>query len=202
MAKTEVEGKFDYLVSKVIWPHFKSLGYKKSGNNFRFYDETTGLGKIVNFQKSTYYNKEHIHFTINIGVFLNNEHLTWGRLLGNKFTEPCCVLRERIGDLMKINNIWFDLTSETDTIELNNDIEDMCIKYIIPYLSKYNSTHDVFHAIVDKSRNSINEIKALFYSGYIKEALTILGREIDGAKNEHFLQNLLSTRKDFENIKY
>ncbi len=33
MVKTEIEEKFDYLVSKVIWPHFKPLGYK-NGNAF------------------------------------------------------------------------------------------------------------------------------------------------------------------------
>lgn len=199
MAKTEIEEKFDYLVSKVIWSHFKPLGYKKSGNNFRFYDDTNEWGKIVNFQKSMYYNKEHIHFTINIGLFLNDTYLNFGKPPGNKFTEPSCVIRNRIGDLMNTKDTWYDLTPETDIENFSENIETIFKKYILSYLNKYKSKQDIFFALTQKIRYSVNELECLFYNGYKKQALDALEKELKGAKNEHYIQNLLKTKNEFLN---
>lgn len=198
--KTDIEEKFDYLVSKIIWPQFKKLGYKKSGYNFRYYNNIEGCGKIVNFQKSTYYNKFHIHFTINTGLFIDNPHLNFGKSLGDKFTEPCCVVRNRIGDLMNTNDIWYDITESTDIDQLQKAIEDAFDNFIMPYLAKYNATADIVHSFLTKPRFSVREIEYLFHSGYKKEAKTILDREISGSKNEHHLNSLLQVKKEFENI--
>src|SRR3982751_5214409 len=99
MPKTDVERDFDGLVSLIIWPIFKKKGYKKKGNNFRFFD-TSGWGKIVNFQKSSFYNKNHINFTINIGLYLPEaEKFHCNQLSNEKFSEPSCIVRKRIGRL-------------------------------------------------------------------------------------------------------
>ena len=202
MAKTEVEEKFDYLVSKTVWPHFKSLGYKKSGNNFRFYNEKDGLGKIVNFQKSIFYDKQHIHFTINIGIYsLEIDKYRSSPQLGAKFLEYNCPIRIRVGALLGERDIWFDLNNDIDETKLYSKIEDTFIKNILPYLSKFDSQKDVFNALLSKMWLHSYEIKALFYNGYEKRALEQLKKEIKRAKEtnkEVYLKNLIELEKELE----
>ncbi|NDV95271.1 DUF4304 domain-containing protein [Dysgonomonas sp. 521] len=201
MAKTEIEKKFDYLVSKIIWPHFKTLGYKKSGNNFRFYNEE-GLGKIVNFQKSVYYDKQHIHFTINLGIYSMEIDKYWSsRQLGPKFLEYNCPIRIRIGRLLEDRDIWFDLTNNIEEAKLYSKIENIFIKNILPYLAKFQSQEDIFKALLNKIDLYPYEIKALFYNGYKKRALEELEKEIKRAKetgNNGYLENLIKLEKELE----
>lgn len=198
MARTEIEEKFNYLVTKVIWPYFKSLGYKKSGNNFRFYNEE-GWGKIVNFQKSISYSKQHIHFTLNIGLFLDDSYLYFGRSPGNKFTEYECVIKNRIGQLIGLGDTWYDLTSKTDTDGFNQEIRSIFNEYIIPYLSKYNSKKDIFSEIINKKQNNTIELECLFYNGYKKEALSALEKGIKETNDKIYLRDLLRLKKELEN---
>jgi len=203
MAKTEIEEKFDYLVSRVIWPHFKVLGYKKSGNNFRFYNDEEGWGKIVNFQKSVFYDKQHIHFTINLGIYSLNIDKYWGsRQAGAKFLEYNCPIRVRVGHLLEGRDVWFDFTNETNEVQLYSKIENIFIKHILPYLNKFNSQKDIFVALLNKISLYPYEIKALFYNGYKERALEELEKELESASkedNKAYLDNLIKLKKELEN---
>ena len=61
--------EFDKLVRQVLWPPFKALGYKKTGNNYRYYDPA-GWGKIVQFQKSQWNSASELNFTVNVSLYL------------------------------------------------------------------------------------------------------------------------------------
>jgi len=179
MSKTETEKQFDRLVSKIIGPHFKSLGYKKSGNNFRYYDSDGEFGKIVNFQKSSYYGRDHIHFTINVGLYLAEFELYHtGKNSGEKFRESICAVRQRIGSLMNKNDIWYDLNPETNITQLQERLEQNIVRKVIPYLNKIKTREDVItQLLIEGSDYFIARIKTLFHNGHQERALNILEQE-------------------------
>jgi len=184
MAKTETERQFDNLVSKVIYPHFKAMGYKKKGNNFRYYDNDNEFGKIVNFQKSSFYSKDHIHFTVNVGLYLADfEFYLTGKKSAEKFSEPICAVRQRIGKLMSKLDTWYDIDSETENIEkVQRKLEQDFLNCVIPYLNKIKTREDIiYHLIIEGSDYTIAQIKTLYYNGQQERALNILKREYRGA---------------------
>jgi hypothetical protein len=179
--KTEIEKKFDILVSHVF-TFFKPLGYKKKGNNFRFYDKEIEFGKIINFQKSIYYNKQHIHFTINASVYFSDyEYYMWGKKTHENFTEPSCVIRDRIGS-------WYDLNEETDFEKLKEQLE-RDFKKIISYFNKIRTREDVINQIIINAKvygiYGYGIIKTLFYNGQKERALNLFEQAMKQASKEY-----------------
>lgn len=183
MAKTETEKQFDNLVSRVIWPHFKALGYKRSENNFRYYDSESGFGKIVNFQKSSHYNSGHIHFTVNTGLYLSDfEYHHTGQKSAEKFTESVCAVRQRIGALMNKPDQWYDLDPATDVARLQERLERNFSEFVIPYLNKIRTREDVIvRLITDGSDYLVARIKTLYYNGHRERALNLMTQEYRAA---------------------
>ena len=180
MAKTETEKQFDNLISKVIFPYFKELGYKKTGNNFRYYDNDSKSGKIVNFQKSSFYNKDHIHFTVNTGLYLAEfEFYLTGKKSEGKFSEKICAVRQRIGQLMNQSDIWYDIDLEKENIvRLQERVKQDFLTYVIPYLNKITTREDIIrHLINESSHYVVARIKTLYYNGQRERALNILDKE-------------------------
>jgi len=202
MSKTEVELSFDFLVSKIIWPHFKSRGYKKSNNNFRFYDPS-GWGKILNFQKSIYFNKNFIKFTINTGLYLAEaEQFHCKMQSGEKFQESMCMVRQRIGHLSDSKtDLWFDLSEETDKIILYITVEKDVKDYIIPYLDSVNSRKDILTFFVNghKSMYPAAQIQTLFFNGYKELAKLQLEEALKKTDNPHFKETLNEIKHKFDN---
>jgi hypothetical protein len=114
MLKTAVQLRFDQLVTKVLWPAFKARGYRKTGNNFRYYD-LLGWGKIVNIQKSAFGDRHNTRFTVNTGLYVAEADRIWtGRVAAEKFSEPDCLIRARIGQLNGSGqDHWYGLTEQT-----------------------------------------------------------------------------------------
>ncbi|UYZ57634.1 DUF4304 domain-containing protein [Hymenobacter latericus] len=177
MPKTSVEAEFDFLVSKVIWPHFKARSYRKAGNNFRclHVDES---GKILSFQKSRFYDKQHIHFTLNAGMYLPevDEFRT-----SNTFTEPDCFIRKRIGFLKpERHDLWYDILPTTNTAELHKAVEDDVVSYILPFLNQAQSRSDMLQLIIDQPQlvHAPTAIRVFHANGYLAEAQARLQQEL------------------------
>ena len=202
MAKTEAEQFFDTLVSKYIWPYFKKRGYKKTGNNFRYYDHT-GWGKIVNFQKSIYYNKEFIHFTVNTGLYLSEaEQYHCGTTSFEKFQESMCMLRQRIGNLSDLKeNLWFDIDNNVNKVDLTQTVEGYFVKYIIPYLDAINSKEDILKFFINGHRSHYiaAQIETLFANGYTELAKQQLEKELDKTTNSRYLEVLTKISERYAN---
>lgn len=62
-----VQNIFRRLINEIYIEYFKPNGWKKQGSNYRYIDDS-GLGKIINFQKSKWNDVDNIEFFIN---FLN-----------------------------------------------------------------------------------------------------------------------------------
>lgn len=203
MPKTKAEQSFDFLVSKIIWPHFKAKGYKKSGNNFRFYTHE-GWGKIVNFQKSAFYDKNHISFTINTGLYLaETEKFHCNQQSHEKFQEAMCLVRKRIGELAdNRGDLWFDLNDDTDVLSLAEPIEDLFKEYVIPYLDKINSRDDILRFLVNGYRSyyTAAQIQTLYVNGYRDLARQQLKEALHTSRhNPYSLEMLRTIEQSFEN---
>lgn len=85
-----VQDIFKRLISEIFTEYFKPLGWKKQGSNFRYVDES-GIGRVINFQKSKWNNSDNIEFYINYGLYMEA-----GNDIENKsFKEYECQFRNR-----------------------------------------------------------------------------------------------------------
>jgi len=136
--KTIAEAKFNNVVKLSFHETLKPLGFKKKGNNF--YSQKNGVGHIINLQKSYYYSKDHIHFTINTGVFLPEYWLAFYNFFNKPVpdypTEAECILRMRIGSLRNENDKWYDITNDTDEYSLIKEMKENLNEYILPHFGQ------------------------------------------------------------------
>ena len=59
-----VQNIFRRLINEIYIEYFKPNGWKKQGSNYRYIDDS-GLGKIINFQKSKWNDVDNIEFKYN-----------------------------------------------------------------------------------------------------------------------------------------
>ncbi|WP_295653128.1 DUF4304 domain-containing protein [uncultured Mucilaginibacter sp.] len=151
--KTSAELAFDSIVTDIFHKTLKPRGYKKKGNNF--YIQNNGIGKIINLQKSKYNSKEYISFTINTGIFSpeywNNYYNYSNKGIPDYPTEPECILRRRIGELLGTKDTWYEISADSDIDELKAIQFYNLSRVILPYFDKINSNDDILIEL-DKGR--------------------------------------------------
>ncbi|HEX8427965.1 DUF4304 domain-containing protein [Hymenobacter sp.] len=180
MTKTPAQIRFDNLVSITLWPEFKAKRYRKTGNNFRLYSPA-GWEKIVNIQKSMFSNKNDICFTVNTGLYLPEADTIFETPRGEKFLEPDCLVRKRIGNLNGLqSDLWYDLTENTTINDLEIRVKQNFSQFIIPYLESIQSRDDILKQIIWEHRpNDEMAIRTLFICGYQEEARQWIEDEIN-----------------------
>ncbi len=168
MALTEI--KFDRVIKEGFQPLLKPLGFKKKANNF--YLQEKDLGKLINIQKSTLYSKQHIHFTINIGIFLAEY---WNGLLYNQKNElpnfpeiTECLIRERIGTLKAQQDIWYDIEEKTDEDKLIAEMKLNISEYILPYFNLTKTKEDMLK-LLDLENRFIQPLDKLIVYAELKQ---------------------------------
>ena len=60
---------FKRLINEIFLLKFKPYGWKKQGSNFRYID-ASGLGRVINFQKSKWNTADELEFFINYGLYI------------------------------------------------------------------------------------------------------------------------------------
>jgi len=147
--KTAAEIKFDHLIKQGFHEVLKPLGFKKKGTNF--YRKLPDLGQIINIQKSVYYSKDHIHFTINTGIFLPEywNAVNEGKELPEYPTEPHCMIRKRIGELRELGDSWYDVDDKTDEAALITEMKTNVENYILPHFNRISTHEDIVNVIDD-----------------------------------------------------
>jgi hypothetical protein len=189
MPKTEVEARFDELVSKVIGPHFKPRGYRKAGNNFRCL-HADGSGRMLQFQKSQTSSWDGLKFTINLGFYLPEADR-----FAPSFTEPACFIRQRIGDLRpERRDWWYELTA-ANTAPLFQTVEHDVLTYALPFLEQARSRPDMLQLLLTQPGLSAHPtaIEVLHANGYRAEALQRLQQALAQATrpvHQRFYQDL------------
>lgn len=195
MRQSDLQIRFDQLVRQTLWPLFQAKGYKRQGNNFRQYVVTEGWGRILNVQKSANNGPDCIRFTLNAGLYLlaaervNN----WGRVSAERFLEPDCLVRKRIGWLNGTRqDTWYELTPITPPGAVEQQVLADVQQFILPYLQRVHSAHELIAQVVrEKDPNNADGIRAAFAGGLPKLALAWLDEEVDATIYQHKKAELL-----------
>jgi hypothetical protein len=200
MAKTDVQTRFNSLVSQILCPNFKVRGYRKTGNNFRFYS-TAGWGKIVNIQKSAFSSRDEISFTINTGLYLIKADTMFESAKEERFTESDCLIRKRIGQLNGgfQGDLWYALNEQI----LPKEVEEKALRdtqyFVIPYLDSIQSETDILNQIInERNPKSEEAIRTLFAYGYSTEAYKWLNEEIATTIYSSWRNQLLKLRSSLK----
>ena len=192
--KTSTEVKFDNIIKQGFHEILKPKGFKKKGNNF--YLKRPELGQIINIQKSSFYSKDQIHFTINTGIFIP-EH--WKGLLYNQGkelpsipTEPECLIRKRIGELPMQHDTWYDVDEKSDEVELISEMKDNLERHILPYFNTVSTKEDVLN-FIDAKQLHLQPLGKLIVYGelqLIDKAKVEYDRMFQEKLNPHFLETV------------
>lgn len=81
---------FNRLIGEIFTEYYKPLGWKKQGANYRYIDES-GLGRVINFQRSKWNSDGKIDFFINYGLYME----VGNELVNKSFKEYECQFRNR-----------------------------------------------------------------------------------------------------------
>jgi hypothetical protein len=196
--KTATETKFEILITEVFTPVLKPLGYRKKANNF--YKSLNGIGKIINIQKNKYSSKDHISFTINTGIFSpeywNVTYNYFNKPIPNYPTEPDCILRRRIGNLLNTGDIWYEINAETDIGALKTEQSRNLLTVILPYFESINSNEDILNELDKGTALTVAPITKLILLGelnMLEEAQFEYRKLLEETHNSHFQ----STIKEF-----
>lgn len=192
-----MEEQFKELL-KQIQLLLKPLGYKKDGSNFRLFQED-GLGKIVNFQKSRYNDKESCSFTINVGIYFEKDSE-----IDKKFKEYDCQIRQRSGCIKHGNDTWWTITPQTDFEKLCMELETHVVNDVIPYLDNFISKEQVINLILDGNASKYAGTPVFhFYTarlladmGYGDRVLPHI-KNIKGKLFEKLVNEILSDKPEF-----
>jgi len=168
--KTPTEIKFDKVIKEGFHEILKPLDFKKKGNNF--YLQLEDLGQIINIQKSTYYSKDHIKFTINTGLFVPEFWLAYYNFSDKGIptfpTEPECLVRQRIGELKKQIDTWYDIDNNTNVDNLIMEMNDNINNYILPYFDTHNSKDGILFGLDNNTLKTERLGKLITYGEYKK----------------------------------
>lgn len=141
------------LINDTTAPLLKSMGFKKSGNNF--YREIGDIGQCVNVQQSRWNSLESKEFTINIGLLHKEIFKTHLNKEIPKFPrEYDCLVCTRLSHLKNRGDHWYELNTNTALEAIAKEINNDVISYLIPFLIQY----DQFNNWIDLVTNSNNII--------------------------------------------
>jgi len=128
--------QFDEVLKEVITPQLKSLGFKKSGNNF--YRDLGDIGQCFNVQQSRWNTADAKTFCFNIGLIHKEIYKDLSNCDFPKFPkEYDCQVSGRLGLLKFEKDEWYELSSQTDLETLKATITYDLITYVNPFFLKY-----------------------------------------------------------------
>lgn len=200
--KSITQAKFDSIIKESFHATLKPLGFKKKGNNF--YSQKDGLGHIINLQKSSYYSKDHIHFTINTPVFLPEYWAIYysasHKPLPDYPTEPECILRTRIGKLRNEKDKWYDITPDTPEVNMVDEMKRELNDYILPHFERLSSK-DMLIVHLDSEANHAAPLEKLIVFGELgqkEKAQKEFGRLLsESTRNPGFQDTLKEYAKKY-----
>ena len=123
---------FKRLINEIFLLKFKPYGWKKQGSNFRYID-ASGLGRVINFQKSKWNTADELEFFINYGLYIEIDN----QLVNKFFKEYECQFRARTG----LDKGSFHLNSDTDFETLQRRVEQALDEAINQFDKVGNKEH-------------------------------------------------------------
>lgn len=154
---------FDEMITKVISPYLKKMGFQKLRNSF--YLPLEGNWGIINFQRSQTSDSNLIIFTVNIGIaskrilqFLGQaEHTKKPDIWDTQW-------RMRIGHLMPENNdMWWNIDQKTNIDELGNTLVNIVTNYALPAIREFIHDENLRDLWLSGKSPSLTETQRLLY---------------------------------------
>lgn len=144
--KTDTQIKFDTIVKEGFTLLLKPLSFKKKALNY--YRRLAEVGHIINIQKSSYGDRDHIKFRINIGIF---EPKFWSVSHKGQVpdypTEPICLIRKTTNDLRGRKDLWYEVNDTTDEQKLIREVQEDIQNYILPFFDQLDSVEKILSAL-------------------------------------------------------
>jgi hypothetical protein len=127
MPLIDLKSEFDSIIRDTIAPFFKTLGFKKQGQNFA--RVTNDLFQCFNIQRSQWNSYESsVSFTFNFG-FYNSEirRIAWNKEDNLSFPKTTdCFLYSRVGPFSHGRDHWYELNADSDNdqvaLAIKNDL--------------------------------------------------------------------------------
>lgn len=144
---TDVSDSYKSIVKKVfILLKKQGFAFKKDGFNFRLIDETSQpkTAWVINFQRSAYGTKDHISFTVNLGVLVEYGN----KPIPPKLKEWECPIRKRPASWTEKYNCdkWWDITGTTDLESLYQELQELTLESIIPFFISTRLVSDLLRS--------------------------------------------------------
>lgn len=104
--------------------------------------------------------------TLNTGVFCPRVHqICWGDVPPSFVTEPFCIVRARIGQLMHGRDLWWRLDSDTTIIEVLQAVNNC----VLPYLNGTHSLAALEHVLISSQDDKQKYPLSVIYLAIIKQ---------------------------------
>ena len=163
---TDTQIKFNTVVKEGFTPLLKPLSFKKKALNY--YRQLSEVGHIINIQKSSYGDRDHIRFRINIGIF---EPKFWSVSHTGQQpdypTELACLIRKTINDLQNRKDLWYEVNDVTDEQKLIKEVQKDIQNDILPFFNQLDSVQKIFLALEkDSNLLGITFDLLIFYGEY------------------------------------
>ncbi len=194
--KTVSQIKFDKIIKEWFYEILQWLNFKKKTNNF--YLKIGTITQVINVQKSRHWDKNNINFTINIGILIPEYWLSYYNYDNKKLpdypSESECLIRERIGGLNGKGDTWYEVTHQINETALIIEMKNNLIKFIIPYLNKFNSIEKILLKLDSKELWLTDLEQMIVYSEFRKfDKAKLLYKKL--LKNKTHTYQLMKTKE-------
>lgn len=138
-----LDQKFKDLLSRLQKELLKQKGFKKNGSNFRQF-LPDGTCKIINFQKSMFNGDGEYRFTINIGLYFQQDMES----IYSNFKEYECQIQTRVAGISQryVGDYWWVLTETTEVEKLYAELLTLMQEDILPWLDQFSCRRDAIRA--------------------------------------------------------
>lgn len=153
---TPIEDKYTQLLNRAYTEIFQPMGFKRAGQNFRLFTPD-GLGKIVNFRKDKWNQKDRrLGFYINTGVYFEPEPAIKNRA----FKEYACQIRNsgynptptdeygKKGEEFSYNKQFWYIFKRTDMEAMYQDLKQS-MEDVFDWFDHFESRQAVIDMILD-----------------------------------------------------
>ncbi|MBA4501102.1 DUF4304 domain-containing protein [Marinobacterium marinum] len=163
---SEIGKKIDKVIKEGLSKIMKENGFKKSGRTFL--KKVEDGWHIVNVQSSSGNLGVDGKFSVNLGIISNVISEKSGLKIPLKPKEYDSTVRERLGILVHGNDYWWDISDDTDILNLANEISENMSRYGFPWLQNYSSIKNISDKL--KQQPSLQSISAALLAGNESEA--------------------------------
>ncbi len=186
-AERNLQLEFDEILKNLVFPFFKELGFKKNGNGFN--KKTSELIQVVNIQKSRWNHQDNVSFTFNIGFFVAEIYAeNWNKEVPKFIREYDCQICFRLGQVVKGNDYWYELSNTTEKVNLEIEIYKHLQDYLKPIIEKNIDLNSLKELILNDKKvglttAEIYKIKIFLKVGEIEKAKELLNKAYLNALN-------------------